>query len=275
MADENKEEIKYNTTIGSPLSSLLRSLYLHGVEQCALASDEGYSVYSKDQIVSLLERGNADTKVSDAIALLSSNTFSGVLEKRLLEPLTPVLLVTDTGVEVVPAGKISHPRSREADATPPEDRTPAFPSWWEIPLPLADCTGKHPLLNSSAEELLGGFILPSFPRRKRHPGEFLLELQEKNGKKGKRICRQYLFTEVAYPVFLIQDVTEDLRNAERMAWMASIGQAFISDLKCKGKTVRQIRSPECSVEEESGTHLACIWEEKLLGYICIDEGSSE
>ena len=75
--------------------------------------------------------------------------------------------------------------------------------------------------------------------------------------------------------FLIQEVTEDLQSAEQMAWLASIGQAFLSDLKCKGISVRQIRSPEYTAEEENGRRLACIWEEKLLGYVCIDNGQTE
>ena len=94
-------------------------------------------------------------------------------------------------------------------------------------------------------------------------------------KKEKKEKRQFLYTEIAPSIYLVQDVTEDLRDAEQMAWLASIGQAFISNLKSKGKSVRQIRSPEQPLEEEGGEHVACIWEEKLLGYVCIDDEQTE
>lgn len=276
MPDENRAEVRYNTTLESPLSSLLRSLYLHGVEHCALATSQGFSLYSKDQIVSLLERGNADTKVGDAIALLSSNGFACLAEQRLMEPLTPVLLVTDRGVELVPAGKIPQPSPKQ-ECTAPDEGTAdsGLPCWWTIPLPLAFLTGKKPVLNPAADKLLDGFTLPSFARKKKHPTEFLIELGSKSTKKRNTISRHFLFTEVKDSFFLIQEVTEDLQSAEQMAWLASIGQAFLSDLKCKGIPVRQIRSPEYTAEEENGRRLACIWEEKLLGYVCIDNGQTE
>lgn len=148
MSDEHRAEARYNTTLESPLSSLLRSLYLHGVEHCALATAKGFPIFSKDQIVSLLERGNADTKVCEAFALLSSNGFACLTEQRLMEPLTPVLLVTDRGVELVPAGRIPQPSPREEDAAPDEEITDSgLPCWWTVPLPLALLTGKKTLLN--------------------------------------------------------------------------------------------------------------------------------
>jgi len=276
MPNENRGAVRYNTTLESPLSSLLRSLYLHGVEHCALATAKGYPIYSKDQIVSLLERGNADTKVSDAIALLSSNGFSCLTEQRLMEPLTPVLLVTDRGVELVPAGRIPQP-SPEQECTTPDEGTKDLdlPCWWTIPLPLALLTGKKTALNPAAEKLLDGFTLPSFARKKKHPNEFLLELSSKSTKKRMSSSRHFLFTPLEASFFLVQDVSEDLQSAEQMEWLASIGQAFLSDLKCKGISVRQIRSAEYLDEEEKGKHLACIWEEKLLGYVCIDDGQTE
>jgi len=276
MSDEHRAEARYNTTLESPLSSLLRSLYLHGVEHCALATAKGFPIFSKDQIVSLLERGNADTKVCEAFALLSSNGFACLTEQQLMEPLTPVLLVTDRGVELVPAGRIPQPSPREEDAAPDEEITDSgLPCWWTVPLPLALLTGKKTLLNPAAEKLLEGYAPSSFGRKKKHPKEFLLELSCKSTKKRKAGSKHFLFTELKDSFFLIQDVTEDLQSADQMAWLASIGQAFLSDLKCKGIPVRQIRSPEYTTEEENGKHLACIWEEKLLGYVCIDDEQNE
>lgn len=277
MANEHRTEGSYNTTLESPLSLLLRSLYLHGVEHCALATANGSQVFSKDQIVSLLERGNADTQVCEAIASLASNGSACLTEQPLMEPLTPVLLVTERGAELVPAERIpQQPSPVEEDAAPDEGQADSgLPCWWTVPLPLAHFTGKKTLLNPAAEKLLEGYAPSSFGRKKKRPKEFLLELSCKSTKKRKAAFRHFLFTELQDAFFLIQDVTDDLQSADQMAWLASIGQAFLSDLKCKGIPVRQIRSPEYTAEEESGKHLACIWEEKLLGYVCIDDEHNE
>lgn len=259
-----------DTTMDSPLSSLLRSLFLYGVEHCAMSGANKNAIYSKEQIVSFMERGNADTKVVEAMEMLSGGCCSGGACHRALGPLAPVLLVTRTGVEVVPAETIPDaPGAKMTGDTPVllEEEPGALktPEWWGVPLPIAMYSENVPLLNPTAERLFEGISLPRLSRKKRLVKEFLLPVGN----------RQFLFSEVERFIFIVQEVTEDIMNADRMAWMASVGQAFISDLKCKGKSVRQIRSSERPSDYDEGSCLSCIWEDNLLGYLCIDDVSRE
>ncbi len=275
MRDSLREELGQIMNLESSLSSLLRSLYLHGVEHCAVACGTECSIISKDQVISILERGHADKKVRDALGMLTSSPGGPLPENTVIEPMTQVLLVTDSKAEVVSVDSLPEIASSTPSLDAHIQTEERFPSWWNIPLPLVTYIEREPVSNDAARELLAGIDLPPLPRRKKKFHEFILELPAvKKGRKKNKHKRQILFVELSPSVFRIEDVTEELANVEEMAWWASVGQAFVSSVKGKGKGVRHIRSPDHSVEE-IGETLACIWEGQLLGYVCIDEAPTD
>ncbi|MDI9370087.1 MAG: hypothetical protein GX181_02875 [Synergistaceae bacterium] len=267
MPEMDRTGYTNDTTVDSPLSSLLRSLFLHGVEHCVISGADKSAIFSKEQIVSFMERGHADTKVAEAMKRLSSGQLPPGTISKSMGPLTPVLLVTKQGVEVVPAEAIPDEPKKSVEAKAMLEETPALqlPAWWTVPLPIVLCDEGSVLYNHAAEELFEDIALPKLSKKKRLSGEFLIQ----HG------GRQFLFSRIDPAVFLIQEVTEDIKNADRMAWLASIGQAFITDLKCRRRSVRQVRSKNLPAARNEDRCLACIWENAVLGYVCIDNEPEE
>lgn len=274
MRDERRDNSEGSTTIQSPLPVLLRSLYLHGVEYCALAGADRCDVYTKDQIVSLLERGDTDRTVCEAIAQLEPGAFACGRHEGALDSATRVLLVTSTGSEVVAASSIPETKRPKSRKTLAKKAVPASPPWWDAPIPLAMCAEKGILLNSAGRRLLAGLSLPPVQGGEAWSDEFILEAAGHGGT-GASSDRQFLFERLEGTVYLVQDVTEDLRSAGEMAWLASVGQAFISHFKCRGRPVRQVRSAERPADCDPEDCVACIWEGELLGYVCLGGMSLE
>jgi len=264
MRDERRDNSEGSTTIQSPLPVLLRSLYLHGVEYCALAGADRCDVYTKDQIVSLLERGDTDRTVCEAIAQLEPGAFACGRHEGALDSATRVLLVTSTGSEVVAASLIPETKRPKSRKTLAKKAVPASPPWWDAPIPLAMCAEKGILLNSAGRRLLAGLSLPPVQGGEAWSDEFILEAAGHGGTGA-----------ASETVYLVQDVTEDLRSAGEMAWLASVGQAFISHFKCRGRPVRQVRSAERPADCDPEDCVACIWEGELLGYVCLGGMSLE
>lgn len=251
-----KTPSRRRTKSESTFSALLRNLYLYSVEYCLFFSPgEGHPVFSKDQIVSILERGYGERKISELAELFPSfATLDELVKKKMLEASTEILVVRDDEPQVLPVSRISGILLEEASE--------GLPLWWNVPVPLFSCAGGKIAVNGCAQKLFGDISPVQIPHME--GPEFVFEVSPGGG------C--FLFKEIHPSVFLVEDVSEDMRSAEEMAWWASIGKAFVSKIKGKGKNVRRIEVADSAAMENAGDCLACIWDGKILGYLRVEDG---
>ena len=238
MRDERRDNSEGSTTIQSPLPVLLRSLYLHGVEYCALAGADRCDVYTKDQIVSLLERGDTDRTVCEAIAQLEPGAFACGRHEGALDSATRVLLVTSTGSEVVAASSIPEGKRPKSRKTLAKKAVPASPPWWNAPIPLAMCTEKGILLNSSG----GGCWLDSpSPGSARGSVVGRVHPRSSGSRQDRRVKRQTVLVRAHGRDGLPRTGRDRGPSERRRDGVAGLrGPAFISHFKCRGRPVRQV-----------------------------------
>lgn len=237
---------------GLTLSKLLRDLYLHGIEFCLFFSPgEGHPVFSKDQIISVLEKGEGERSVCELTELCPSfSTLEDLLGKNVLRKQAELLVLKDGDLSILPVSSIL--------GMPEGDVETGIPLWWDAPLPFVSWTGGRFSANRKAAELLEGIPVP----RGQGP-EFLCEA---SGEK----C--FLFREIHPAVFLVDDVSEDMGNAKEMTWWAAVGKAFVSRLRGKGFSVEKITETPPSADDERDEVLACVWDEDILGYLKVKDG---
>jgi|LSQX01.1.fsa_nt_gb hypothetical protein len=253
MGEKTKTTSCRKKRTGVTLSELLRSLYRHGIEFCLLFSPgEGHPVFSKDQIISVLEKGEGERSVSELTELCSSfSTLEDILERNILGKQTELLVVKDTDLRILPVSSLS--------SLSLEDTGKGVPLWWDAPVPFVSWAKGRFSANRSAAALLGGAAVS-----RGQGSEFLCELKENK-------C--FLFREIHPSVFLVDDVSQDMVNAKEMAWWAAVGKAFVSRLRCKGISVEKIDDSRESSHDNSDDILACVWDEEILGYLKVKDGS--
>lgn len=256
MKSRDGQKSQGGLNLDSSLSTLLRNLYLHGVEHCVPLIRGESAIFTKDQVVSILERGYGEKKVRDIPELLSSS--SGVKEiagKNLFKDKTSVLTVNEEGYEVLPAGSL---------ALSAPGRTPRgdIPTWWTVPLPLVSLASGKIVFNEKARALLGDVpldgLLDNLPDEK----EFVLEL----------LAGTFLFREIAPLVYLAEDVSSDVASAREISWWAGVGKAFMEKLHREGKSAERSDVAPSSKTDGREECLPCLWEGKVLGYILVRNG---
>ncbi|TDY61773.1 hypothetical protein C8D99_10411 [Aminivibrio pyruvatiphilus] len=234
------------------LSKVLRDLYLHGIEFCLFFSPcEGHPVFSKDQIISVLEKGEGERNVCELTKLCPSfSTLEDLLEKKVLVKQTELLVLKDADLRILSVSSIAGMAEGDVET--------GIPLWWDAPLPFVSWTGGRFTANRKAAEVLGGIPVP----RGKGP-EFLCETSG-----GK--C--FLFREIHPAVFLVDDVSEDMGNAKEMTWWAAVGKAFVSRLRGKGFSVEKTTEVPSAAEDERDEVLACVWDDNILGYLKVKDG---
>lgn len=237
------EKLDFNLRLGD----VIRVLYHVALDHCVLRSFELEKLVcvSKDQLVSLLERGYAEKKISE---LLKSPSLTALNDVEKNE----VLVITEDGGSVMSvAMAFSHIEHQ-------------FPEWWSVPLPLAFVTKNKIMLNGAADKMsvakqLALVDCASLPIEQT---EFFVTLQEK--KKSHSV----MFKLLARKIYLIEDVTQDIETANDMVWCAAVGNALTLRLECDGKILwRDGDDIEkgANVEET----LVCEWDGKSVGALCI------
>ncbi len=256
MKSRDGQKPQEELNLDSSLSTLLRNLYLHGVEHCAPLIRGESAIFTKDQVVAILERGYGEKKVRDIPELLSSaNIQKKIAGKNLFKDRTSVLAVNEEGCEVLPAGSL-------ALSTPVRPTGADTPSWWNVPLPLVSVASGKIVLNEKARILLQGVslngLLDDLPDEK----EFVLE----------PLAGTFLFREIAPQIYLAEDVSADVTSAREISWWAAVGKAFVEKFRGEGKITSRsdvLPSFKPSTGEEC---LPCLWEGKVLGYLLVRNG---
>ena len=231
------------------ISEVLRDLYRHGIDFCLLFSPAmTHPVFSKDQIISVLEKDEGERDVCDLPDLCPSfSTLYDLVSRKILEGGDKLLAFKEEKLVVLTASSL-------LDIS---NEVQKIPLWWEAPVPFVSWEGGRFLANRTAKKLLGGTSL-----HRGEGSEFFCE-----GPRGKG----FLLKEVSPSLFLVDDVSEDIGAAREMAWWAAIGKAFVSKVKACGGRVEEVHGgtlPEGDPED----FLTCLWDGEILGFLKVDHG---
>jgi hypothetical protein len=246
------------------VQDLLRQLFQEKAEYALIPRGEGRDLFTKDRIISLLERGWGGRPLEECLKELSPD------DPGLLGGLpgdTPLLLVEGARIRSVRLRQVREGAAGGSSPSPgvpflPVHRAEGAPAWFEAPLPLLRWVrGEEPRLNAGAVRLLpGGEERLSLIRG-------LSEEQDVfsvgSGDRGKA----FLLRPLGEGYYLLEDVSDDVRVAEDVAWWASVGKAFVERLERNGVRVRCCRGEEDPPGE--GEILDCAWEGHPLGRIRI------
>jgi hypothetical protein len=235
------------------LSELLRAMYLHDLELCILmASDNEMPVFTKDQIVSVLEKGAGEKSAWELKNLCSFHyTLEALVGKKALDDRTKVFVMKEEGPGIF---LVSSLLGEVKKAGRPELKD--APPWWDAPVPFVSWKKGCLFPNRAAAELLGGAEV-----KKGGGEEFMREL-------GDGRC--LLFRKIYPAVFFVEDVSEVLGKAREMAWWAAVGRAFAGSMEEKGCRVERVAEPAPGRAEETAEYLKCLWDGEELGYLKVN-----
>jgi hypothetical protein len=253
---------------------LLRTLYRMGLDYCVLPPAEEFSdviVFSKDQLVSLIERSSSENSIMDIakrvaqgifkpVAIFKSDFSSsdflskgGITDPEELQ----VLVVDDEGANILSLKEALRPR------------TPEFPEWWEAPVPFAMCEGGKLHVNHTAMLMFGPDLkrlaIDSFPEK----NEFLVALEDRQSP-----C-SISFRRLEGDIFMLEDCTGDIAAARDITWWAAIGKAWVKALDEEKRAYLRCGDEEVETFRAGHSILPCEWEGELLGYFCVEEKAPE
>jgi len=265
---QNHVPLKSLTTKSS-LVMLLRTLYRMGLNYCVLPPTGDFTsvvVFTKDQLVSLIERSSEEAFIAEIpkrvvqglfkpVAIFQSDSSSsdfvsngGSAEPERLQ----VLIIEEDGAKV----------SSLKEALAP--RVPDFPEWWEAPVPFAMCGYGKLHVNRTAMLMFGADLkrlpISDIPDK----NEFLVTLEG-----GQSLC-SVTFRRLEGDIFMLEDSTSDITIAEDVAWWAAVGKAWTATLDVEKRSYRRCGEEETESLRPDNIVLPCEWGGELLGYFCVE-----
>ncbi|GAB1426880.1 hypothetical protein MASR2M17_03060 [Aminivibrio sp.] len=90
MMSQGRPRPQEGLNLDSSLSTLLRNLYLHGVEHCAPVIRGEYSILTKDQVVSILERGTVRRRSGTYPTFWRPPALSGKTGGKIFSMIKPL-----------------------------------------------------------------------------------------------------------------------------------------------------------------------------------------
>ncbi|MDR1621521.1 MAG: hypothetical protein LBS00_04015, partial [Synergistaceae bacterium] len=269
MIFSRAQELKALTTRSS-LAVLLRTLYRMGLDYCVLPPADGFAdviVFTKDQLVSLIERNSSETAIFDIskrvaqgvfkpVAIFKSDASSSnfVSKGGFADPeRLQVLVVDEEGANVSSLKEALIPRS------------PNFPEWWEAPIPFAMCGRGKVHINRTAMLMFGPDLKRLTTDDLPDKNEFLVTLE------GRQSPCTVTFRRLEGDIFMLDDCTSDALVAADIAWWAAVGKAWAAALDEEKRPHRRCGDMEAeNLRADSGyTVFPCEWEGELLGYFCV------
>jgi hypothetical protein len=273
MIFSHTQELRSLTTRSS-LAVLLRALYRMGLDYCVLPPADGFAdiiVFTKDQLVSLIERNSSETSVLDIsrrvaqglfkpVAIFKSDASSSdfVSKGGFADPeKLQVLVIDEEGANVTSLKKALIPR------------TPNFPEWWEAPIPFAMFETGKTYLNRTAMLMFGPDLRRIATGDLPDKNEFLVTLE------GKESPCTVTFRRLEGDIFMLDDCTGDAAAAADITWWAAIGKAWAATLAEEKRAC--CRCDETEAENLRADHqiFPCEWEGELLGYFCVSNGAKK
>ncbi len=245
-----------NISRESTLLFLLRNLFESMTEYCVYVPDNGSPVIlSKGQLVSLVERGCADSLIKTLPEIISRNIIIPTDIEEFETPEDIQALFIETGGAFV--AKLSR-------ALNPDE--PQFPEWWEAPVAFAMSARGKLILNPEAIKLFGNgpekLNANELPER----DEFIVRIETPEQ------SRFLSFKKLQDGIFSLDDCTDDLLEAQDITWWAAAGQAWIKKLESEGIKWQRLNSIPDDVRDEKN-YYACEWQGQFRGYIYVDDAN--
>jgi hypothetical protein len=236
-----------------------------GLDYCVLPPSENFedfAVFTKDQLVSLIEIDSPETLIAE-IPKMTQSAFKpfavfrpgsppdGFADSENLQALT----VEEDGASVSPLKEALQPRA------------PRFPPWWEAPVPFAMCEYGRLHVNQTALLMFGPDLTRLSARDIPEKNEFLVTLE------GKGSPCTLTFRRLEKDIFMLDDCTSEVAEAADIAWWAAVGKAWAASLDKEGCVYHR------RVEKDEGaggeTAYFCEWGGDFLGYFCVKKNADE
>jgi hypothetical protein len=257
-------------TPDSDLTEMLRTMYRTGVDYCVMLpswDSRNHVIFTKDQLVSLIERNSASVRVSDIPKLAAEGVFKPLLFSD--RPAVPNGIDADPGelqVLVIKDDRARISSFSEAIAS----RGPDFPAWWDVPIPLVMYRRRKLHPNATAAHMFGEGI-GELPHDLLERDEFLVDVQ------GGRAPRSLMFRRLEGDIFTLEDCTGDVLAAADITWWAAVGKAWIAILdkgkreyrRCEKAEIEEMDEDELAAISADNTLIPCEWEGGILGYLCV------
>lgn len=252
------EELLLSLSPSSTLLVLLRALYRLLLDYGVLwpdGSDQAF-VFHKDQLVALIERGQSEALVRDLPSLADKGLIRPVLIDEVLDEDSDedeairALLVERRGARVLPL----------TEATAPWE--PKFPEWWEAPLPFAMSARNQMHINRTAALMFGSDLERLSVAELPEKDEFIVDLE------GREEPCFLAFRRLEPDIFILEDCTGDLLEAQDISWWAGLGRAWVASIEKEGRTWR--REEDALPEGFAGQAWPCEWEGRFLGWLCVE-----
>lgn len=246
-------------TLRSSVLVLLRTLYRMVLDYCVLrpSGDSGrLVVFTKDQLISLIERSSPDIAVGDIPDLAMRGLFKPVSISD--NERVKVLVVGESGADVMPA----------AEALVPV--VPSFPVWWEAPVPLALNREGKLYFNPTALAMFSHDLKKMAVRDLPDKDEFMVALEGDAGSPGV-----FAFRRLEKNVFMLEDCTDDIVAAEEISWWAAVGRTWAAKLDREKRKYCRCDEAESDTLSAAYDVLPCEWEGELRGYFCVEKAEKD
>ncbi|MCR5346802.1 MAG: hypothetical protein K6E38_03415 [Fretibacterium sp.] len=241
-----EEDLLLSLSRDSSLLVFLRALYSLMLDYGVYLPDGGEPlIFSKQQMVILVEQGETDTPLKDMPALAGRGLFRPIAAENLDEELD-ALVVTRSGTRVLPLLSALNPEEAE------------LPEWWEAPVPFAMITRAGMKLNPTAILMFGSGLERLKVSELPDKDEFIVQLE------GRAKPVFLAFRRLEPDIFVLDDCTGDLVEAQDISWWAAVGRTWVSEIEARGQTWHR-------ADSQSGSRSwPCEWEGRFLGYFCVD-----
>ena len=276
------ERILFSLSRSSPLLDFLRAMYSLVLDYGVYLGDKNSEplIFSKDQLVFLIERGQVDLLLKDLPELERAEVIHAIRLEEFASPENiQALIIEKRGVSIGTLAGAFNPNQTE------------YPVWWTAPIPFAKCTRDKVKLNPAALsefdselERLNAAALPE-------KDEFIVELE------GKDRPMFLSFRRLAAGIFTIEDCTGDLVEAQDISWWAGLGRLWMNLIEAGGHKWRRLEDASDlknldlnldldnidlnnaddleRIEALSGAQiLPCEWQDRFMGYLCIEPESA-
>lgn len=272
------ERILFSLSRSSPLLDFLRAMYSLVLDYGVYLGDKNSEplIFSKDQLVFLIERGQVDLLLKDLPELERAEVIHAIRLEEFASPENiQALIIEKRGVSIGTLAGAFNPNQTE------------YPVWWTAPIPFAKCTRDKVKLNPAALSEFGSELERLNAAALPEKDEFIVELE------GKDKPYFLSFRRLAAGIFTLEDCTGDLVEAQDISWWAGLGRLWINLLEAGGHKWRRLENakdledlklnldlenidlnnPEDleKIERLSGAQiLPCEWQDRFMGYLCIE-----
>lgn len=252
------ERILFPLSRNSPLLDFLRAMYSLMLDYGVYLGDNDAEplIFSKDQLVFLIERGNTELLLKDLPEVERTGVINAIKLDEFVSPdKIQALIIERRGVSI---GTLSGAFSPD---------TANFPEWWTAPIPFAMCGRRKIKLNPAAISEFGADLERLNVSELPEKDEFIVELD------GREKPFFMSFRRLAAGIFAIEDCTGDLVEAQDISWWAGLGRLWVDLITAGGRHWRRLEDVN-DLDDNSKINKnvwPCEWQGRFMGYFCIDD----